>query len=51
MDFLAHHDALYAEQMATVMNTINDGMEVAQEIARRMSKGIKVSSADEQNLQ
>lgn len=37
--------------MATVMNTIKDGMQTAQEIARRMSSGAKVSPADEQNLQ
>ena len=49
-EFWAAHDALYAEQMATVMNTINDGMQVAQEIARRMSSGATVSPADEQNL-
>lgn len=49
-EFWAQHDALYAEQMATVMNTISDGMQVAQEIARRMSSGAKVSPADEQNL-
>jgi len=50
-EFWAQHDALYAEQMATVMNTIKDGMQTAQEIARRMSSGAKVSPADEQNLQ
>ncbi len=50
-EFWAQHDALYAEQMATVMNTITDGMQTAQEIARRMSSGAKVSPADEQNLQ
>lgn len=39
-EFLAHHDALYAEQMATVMDTITDGMRVTQEIAMRMSCGM-----------
>lgn len=48
--FLAQHDALYAEQMATVMDTINDGMQVAQEIYRRMASGAKVSQSDEQSL-
>lgn len=50
-DFLAQKDKLHAEQMATVMNTITDGMRVAQEISRRMSSGAKVSQADENNLQ
>ena len=50
-EFWAQHDALYAEQMATVMNTIKDGIQTDQEIARRMSSGAKVSPADEQNLQ
>lgn len=49
-EFWAEHDRLYAEQMATVMDTITDGMAVAQEIARRMSSGAKVSQADENNL-
>ena len=49
-EFLAQHDKLYAEQQATVMKTITDGMAVAQEIARRMSSGDKVSQADENNL-
>lgn len=50
-EFWMQHDALYAEQMATVINTITDAMRTAQEIARRMSSGAKVSPADEQNLQ
>ena len=50
-EFLAKHDALYAEQMATVMDTINDGMQVAIEVAKRMSSGAKVSDADEKMLQ
>lgn len=49
-EFLAQHDKLYAEQQAAVMETITDGMAVAQEIARRMSSGVKVSQADENNL-
>lgn len=49
-DFLAQHDKLYAEQQAAVMDTITDGMAVAQEIARRMSSGAKVSPSDENNL-
>ncbi|MBD5509856.1 MAG: hypothetical protein HDR08_01140 [Lachnospiraceae bacterium] len=48
--FLAQHDKLYAEQQAAVMETITDGMAVAQEIARRMSSGAKVSQSDENNL-
>lgn len=48
--FLAQHDKLYAEQQAAVMDTITDGMAVAQEIARRMSSGAKVSQSDENNL-
>ncbi|MCM1500082.1 MAG: hypothetical protein NC124_16590, partial [Clostridium sp.] len=48
--FLAQHDALYAEQMATVMDTIHDGMQVAQEIYRRMASGAKVSQSDERSL-
>ena len=50
-EFLAKHDTLYAEQMATVMDTINDGMQVAIEVAKRMSSGAKVSDADEKMLQ
>lgn len=50
-EFLAKHDALYAEQMATVMDTINDGMQVAIEVAKRMSSGAKVSDSDEKMLQ
>lgn len=42
-EFLAQHDKLYGEQQAAVMETITDGMAVAQEIARRMSSGAKVS--------
>lgn len=49
-EFLAQHDKLYAEQQAAVMETITDGMAVAQEIARRMSSGAKVSQSDENNL-
>lgn len=49
-EFLAQHDKLYAEQQAAVMKTITDGMAVAQEIARRMSSGAKVSQSDENNL-
>ncbi|MDE6626446.1 MAG: hypothetical protein K2K56_08765 [Lachnospiraceae bacterium] len=49
-EFLAQHDKLYAQQQATVMETITDGMAVAQEIARRMSSGAKVSQSDENNL-
>lgn len=49
-EFLAQHDKLYAEQQAAVMETITDGMAVAQEIARRMSSGAKVSPSDENNL-
>lgn len=49
-EFWAAHDQLYAEQISTVMNTITDGMAVAQEIMRRMCSGAKVSQADEQNL-
>lgn len=49
-EFLAQHDKLYAQQQAAVMDTITDGMAVAQEIARRMSSGAKVSQADENNL-
>ena len=49
-EFLAQHDKLYAEQQAAVMETITDGMAVAQEIARRMSSGAKVSQSDESNL-
>ena len=49
-EFLAQHDKLYAEQQAAVMETIADGMAVAQEIARRMSSGAKVSPSDENNL-
>ena len=49
-EFLAQHDKLYAEQQATVMETITDGMAVAQEIARHMSSGAKVSPSDENNL-
>ena len=48
--FLAQHDKLYAEQQAAVIETITDGMAVAQEIARRMSSGAKVSQSDENNL-
>lgn len=49
-EFYAKHDELYAQQMASVMKTIGDGMEVAQEIFRRMSSGAKVSREDEENL-
>ena len=49
-EFLAQHDQLYAEQQAAVMETITDGMAVAQEIARRMASGAKVSPSDENNL-
>ena len=49
-EFLAQHDKLYAEQQAAVMKTITEGMAVAQEIARRMSSGAKVSQSDENNL-
>ncbi|MCM1227056.1 MAG: hypothetical protein NC320_06470 [Clostridium sp.] len=49
-EFLTQHDKLYAEQQAAVMKTITDGMAVAQEIARRMSSGAKVSQSDENNL-
>lgn len=49
-EFYAKHDELYAQQMASVMKTIGDGMEVAQEIFRRMSSGAKVSKEDEENL-
>ncbi|MBP3459254.1 MAG: hypothetical protein J6K58_08600 [Lachnospiraceae bacterium] len=49
-EFWAEHDRLYAEQMATVMDTITDGMAVAQEIARRMASGAKVSQSDENTL-
>lgn len=49
-EFLAQHDKLYAEQQAAVMKTITDGMAAAQEIARRMSSGAKVSQSDENNL-
>ena len=49
-EFLAQHDKLYGEQQAAVMETITDGMAVAQEIARRMSSGAKVSQSDENNL-
>lgn len=49
-EFLAQHDKLYGEQQAAVMDTITDGMAVAQEIARRMSSGAKVSQSDENNL-
>lgn len=48
--FLAEHDRLYAEQMAAVTENIVEGMAVAQEIARRMSGGAKVSQSDENNL-
>ena len=50
-EFWAKHDALYAEQMTAVMDTINDGMQVALEVAKRMSKGAKVSDSDEKMLQ
>lgn len=49
-EFLAEHDKLYAEQQAAVIETITDGMAVAQEISRRMSSGAKVSQSDENNL-
>ena len=49
-EFYAKHDELYAQQMASVMKTIGDGMEAAQEIFRRMSSGAKVSKEDEENL-
>lgn len=49
-EFWAEHDRLYAEQMATMMDTITDGMAVAQEIARRMASGAKVSQSDENTL-
>ena len=49
-EFLMQHDKLYAEQQAAVMETITDGMAVAQEIVRRMSSGAKVSQSDENNL-
>lgn len=49
-EFWAEHDRLYAEQMATVMGKITDSMAVAQEIARRMSSGAKVSPSDENHL-
>lgn len=49
-EFWMKHDQLYAEQQAAVMNTITDGMAVAQAIYRRMASGAKVSSRDEQNL-
>lgn len=49
-EFLVKHDALYAEQMSTVMNTINDGMQTARQIYMRIASGAKVSPEDERNL-
>lgn len=48
--FLMEANQNYAEQTAAMMGEITDGMQVAQEIYRRMASGAKVSQSDEQTL-
>ncbi len=48
--FWAEHEAEHAKSQTEILARIGEGMSVAQEIARRMSSGAKVSQADENNL-